>query len=153
MSIEVNQAAPPVDLPADDGSQWTLVDARGRRVLLVFYPGDDTPVCTAQLCDYRDGIESFSGLDVEVVGISTDDAASHRAFKTKHALPFKLLTDRGGAVAKQYGAWGMMGMKRAVFLIDEAGLVQYAKVESVALFRRSRDQLIEVIQRLPANAR
>jgi thioredoxin-dependent peroxiredoxin len=116
--------------------------------LLAFYPGDDTPVCTAQLCDYRDGIEAFAGLGVDVVGISGDDAESHRRFRAKHDLPFVLLSDPRGTVARQYGAWGLMGMKRAVVLVDEVGVVRYEKVEAMALFRRSSEELIEVCRGL-----
>ena len=141
--IKVNDAAPDFTLPADDGSSYTLSKHRGKRQLLVFYPGDNTPVCTAQLCDYRDGIDEFAGLNIEVVGISADDAKSHQGFRKKHELPFTLLSDQGGAVAKQYGSWGLLGMKRAVFLIDEKGVVRYAKVEGVALFRRHREELLE----------
>jgi peroxiredoxin Q/BCP len=145
MSLSPGQPAPDFTLVADDGRPWTLSAHRGRRVLLVFYPGDNTPVCTAQLCDYRDGIEAFEGLGVDVVGISTDSIESHRKFKEKHGLPFTLLTDKGGQVARAYGAWGMLGMKRAVFLVERDGLIAYAKVESVALFRRTRNELIEAI--------
>jgi peroxiredoxin Q/BCP len=146
----IGQPAPDFTLQADDGSSFTLSARRGRAQLLVFYPGDDTPVCTAQLCDYRDGIESFQGLGVDVVGISTDDADSHRAFRARHALPFTLLSDPGGKVAKRYGAWGLLGMKRAVFLVDAAGIVRYARVESVALFRRSREELLEACREIVA---
>lgn len=145
MSLSPGQPAPDFTLVADDGRPWTLSAHRGRRVLLVFYPGDNTPVCTAQLCDYRDGIEAFEGLGVDVVGISTDSIESHRKFKEKHGLPFTLLTDKGGQVARAYGAWGLLGMKRAVFLVERDGLIAYAKVESVALFRRTREELIEAI--------
>jgi peroxiredoxin Q/BCP len=145
MSLSPGQPAPDFTLVADDGRPWTLSAARGRRVLLVFYPGDNTPVCTAQLCDYRDGVEAFTGLGVDVVGISTDSGESHRQFKEKHGLPFTLLTDKGGQVARAYDAWGMLGMKRAVFLVERDGLIAYAKVESVALFRRTREELIEAI--------
>jgi len=145
MSLPRGLPAPDFTLVADDGRPWMLSAARGRRVLLVFYPGDNTPVCTAQMCDYRDGVEAFAGLGVDVVGISTDSGDSHRQFKEKHRLPFTLLTDKGGRVARAYGAWGMLGMKRAVFLVDPDGLIAYAKVESVALFRRTREELIEAI--------
>jgi peroxiredoxin Q/BCP len=145
MSLSLGQPAPDFTLVADDGRPWTLSAARGRRVLLVFYPGDNTPVCTAQLCDYRDGVEAFAGLGVDVIGISTDSGESHRQFKEKHGLPFTLLTDKGGQVARAYDAWGMLGMKRAVFLVERDGLIAYAKVESVALFRRTREELLEVI--------
>ena len=143
MAVQVGDNAPDFELTGDDGGGYRLSAHRGHRQLLVFYPGDDTPVCTAQLCDYRDGIESFEGMDIEVVGISTDDAASHRKFRAKHKLPFKLLTDADGAVAKAYGAWGMFGSKRAVFLVDGQGRIAYAKVESVAVFRRTREELLE----------
>ncbi len=145
MTLSPGQPAPDFTLIADDGRPWTLSAARGRRILLVFYPGDDTPVCTAQLCDYRDGVEAFAGLGVDVVGISTDSSDSHRRFKQRHDLPFTLLTDPGGEVAKRYGAWGMLGMKRAVFLVEADGRLGYAKVESVALFRRTREELLAAI--------
>ena len=146
-----SENAPEFSTTDDQGNVFSLSDYRGERVLLVFYPGDDTPVCTRQLCDYRDGIESFAGLGVTVVGISPDDAASHRAFKQKHGLPFVLLSDPDLEVAGLYGvrSWAG-GMKRAVFLIDERGVVQYGHVESVAVFRRKRDELLDVIQALDA---
>jgi peroxiredoxin Q/BCP len=146
--IEAPQPAPDFSLPADDGGTFTLSEYRGEKVLLVFYPGDDTPVCTRQLCDYRDGIESFAGLGVRVVGISGDDLESHRSFRRKYDLPFVLLSDTGLTVAEAYGCRGALGMKRAVFLVDEQGLVQYAHVETLALFRRKATELIEVIRRL-----
>lgn len=145
MTLAPGQPAPDFTLVSDDGRPWALSEARGRRILLVFYPGDNTPVCTAQLCDYRDGVEAFAGVGVDVVGISTDSGESHRRFKEKHGLPFTLLTDPGGQVARAYGAWGMLGMKRAVFLIERDGRIGYAKVESVALFRRTREELLDAI--------
>ncbi|HRQ65308.1 MAG TPA: peroxiredoxin [Xanthomonadaceae bacterium] len=144
----LGQTAPDFTLGADDGTEFRLSAQRGKRLLLAFYPGDDTPVCTAQLCDYRDGIEAFAGLGVEVVGISGDDAESHRRFRARHELPFVLLSDPRGAVARQYGAWGLMGMKRAVILIDEVGIVRYEKVEAIALFRRTSEELVEVCRGL-----
>lgn len=141
----LNEKAPLFELPADDGTTFRLADLKGQKVLLVFYPGDNTPVCTRQLCDYRDGIEAFSDLGVKVVGISSDDAGSHQAFREKHKLPFELLTDTGLEVAGRYGAKGMMGMKRAVFLVDEEGIIRYAHVEALAVFRRSREELLAVI--------
>ncbi|WP_376695277.1 peroxiredoxin [Wenzhouxiangella sp. EGI_FJ10305] len=148
MTIRTGDAAPDFSLSDQDDGQFTLSEHLGKRLLLVFYPGDDTPVCTRQLCDYRDGIEQFADLDVQVVGISGDDAASHRRFRDKHDLPFTLLSDPGLEVAAHYGCKGLMGMKRGVFLVDEDGVVRYAHVESVAVFRRSREELIEVIRHL-----
>ena len=91
--IKVNEKAPDFTLASDSGDNYRLSDHLGEKVLLVFYPGDNTPVCTRQLCDYRDGIESFADLGVSVVGISSDDLESHRKFRSKHDLPFVLLSD------------------------------------------------------------
>jgi len=146
MTIQVNDSAPDFSLTDDSGTQFTLSEHRDQRLLLVFYPGDDTPVCTAQLCDYRDGIEAFSDLGVQVVGISGDNTESHRKFREKHDLPFVLLSDPGLAVAEAYGCKGLMGMKRGVFLLDEDHVCRYAHVETVAVFRRKREELLRVIE-------
>lgn len=142
---QVNDKAPVFVLQDDQGNDFDLADQAGRKILLVFYPGDNTPVCTKQLCDYRDGVEAFEGLGVDVVGISNDSAESHRRFREKHSLPFTLLTDSDLTVARLYDSKGMLGMKRSVYLVDEKGIIRYRHVESVALFRRSRDELLEVI--------
>ena len=142
----VGDKAPDFDLEADNGTRFKLSDQRGRRVLLVFYPGDNTPVCTAQLCEYRDGFDDYRELGVDVVGISRDDTESHRQFKQRRMLPFKLLSDPDLVAAKRYGAAGMLGMKRAVFLVDEDVLLNRAvmskfgvRVGEVLLsFRRRR---------------
>ena len=142
---QANQKAPEIRLPADDGTEFVLGDHLGERILQVFYPGDNTPVCTRQLCEYRDGIESFAELGVTVVGISSDGLESHRKFRQKHQLPFVLLSDERLEIAGRYGCKGLLGMKRAVFLVDEAGIIRYAHVEALALFRRSASELLAVI--------
>jgi len=144
----LNDKAPDFCLQSDSGEEYCLSDHAGQRVLLVFYPGDNTPVCTRQLCEYRDGIESFAGLGVSVVGISSDDLESHRDFRSKYELPFTLLSDLSLEVAKLYGCKGRFGMKRAVFLVDEGGIVRYAHIEALALFRRRADELLEAIKSL-----
>jgi len=146
--LKVNDKAPQFVLQDDQGQTFSLAEQSGHKVLLVFYPGDNTPVCTKQLCDYRDGVEAFAGLGVEVVGISNDSADSHRRFREKHGLPFTLLTDPDLEVAALYDSKGVLGMKRSVFLIDEQGVIRYLHVESVALFRRKREELLKVIQNL-----
>jgi len=146
--LKVNDKAPQFVLEDDQGKKFSLADQAGHKVLLVFYPGDDTPVCTKQLCDYRDGVEAFAGLGVEVVGISNDSAESHRRFREKFDLPFTLLTDPDLSVAERYDSKGILGMKRSVFLVDEAGVIRYLHVESVALFRRKREELLDVIRSL-----
>jgi len=148
--IKINDKAPDFTLQSDCGDSFRLSDHAGEKILLVFYPGDNTPVCTAQLCEYRDGIEEFSGLGVTVVGISSDDLESHRQFRSKHDLPFVLLSDTDLSVAKLYGSKGALGMKRSVFLVDEQGIIRYAHVETLALFRRRSKELIEAISALEA---
>ena len=146
--LKIGDPAPPFSLKDDQGDDFSLADHSGQKILLVFYPGDNTPVCTRQLCDYRDGIEAFSELGVEVVGISADDGDSHSRFRAKHKLPFVLLSDPDLQVAASYGCKGMLGMKRGIFLVDEAGLLQYIHVEALAVFRRSREELLKVISEL-----
>ncbi|MFW5816381.1 MAG: peroxiredoxin [Wenzhouxiangella sp.] len=148
MTIQTGDSAPDFDLPDHDGASFRLSDHRGQRLLLVFYPGDDTPVCTAQLRDYREGLATFAGLGVEVIGISPDDPDSHRAFRQKHDLPFRLLSDTKLEVARKYGCKALIGMKRGVFLLDEDHRVRYQHVESLAVFRRRREELIEAIRQL-----
>jgi peroxiredoxin Q/BCP len=146
--LKLNEMAPDFSLEDDEGKRFRLSDHGGEKILLVFYPGDNTPVCTKQLCDYRDGIESFEGLGVRVVGISNDGAESHQAFRQKHNLPFTLLSDPDLKVAALYESKGILGMKRSVFLVDEEGLLRYLHIESVALFRRKREELLQVIRGL-----
>ncbi len=148
MTLALNDSAPDFTLPDQDGNAFRLSQQRGRRLLLVFYPGDDTPVCTRQLCDYRDGLESFADLGVSVIGISADNADSHRAFRQKHRLPFTLLSDPNFEVAERYDCKALIGMKRGVYLLDEEQRIRYRHIEAVAVFRRKREELIEAIRRL-----
>jgi peroxiredoxin len=147
--LQVSDKAPDFLLEDDQGGQFSLAVHAGEKILLVFYPGDNTPVCTKQLCDYRDGVEAFEGLGVKVVGISNDGAESHRKFREKHELPFTLLTDPNLEVAAKYDSKGMLGMKRSVFLVDEEGVIRYMHIESLALFRRTREELLQAISDLP----
>jgi peroxiredoxin Q/BCP len=144
--LQTGRTAPDFSLTDDAGETFRLADRRGRWTLLVFYPGDDTPVCTRQLCEYRDGLEEFDELGVDVIGISADDAESHRRFKRKRDLPFRLLSDPELEVADAFGCRGPLGMKRGVFLLDPDLVCRYAHVETVALFRRRREELVEAIK-------
>jgi len=148
MTVTKGRPAPDFELEDDSGERFRLSSHAGSRLLLVFYPGDNTLVCTRQLCDYRDGMEVFRELGVDVVGISADDAASHRKFRERHDLPFTLLSDPELVVAEQYGCKGLMGMKRGVFLLDEDQVVRYRHVESLAVFRRTREELETEIRRM-----
>ena len=121
--------------------------ARGP-ILLVFYPGDDTAVCTAQLCDYRDNLGQFDEIGVQVLAINPQSLESHRAFATKHELPFPLLSDPGREVCRAYGAVGLLGMtRRALVLVGRDGTVRW-RVSDLPVFRRSASELREVIARL-----
>jgi thioredoxin-dependent peroxiredoxin len=152
MSLKLNEAVPDFTLPADDSSEFTLskfCKANPKKlILLVFYPADESPVCTAQLCEYRDGIEAFEDLNAEVIGISAQDSKSHQAFKKRRELPFTLLSDKNLDVANAFGAKGILGMKRAVFLIDHQRCLRYQHVEITALFRRSAEELLDVIRKI-----
>ncbi len=146
--LKINDKAPDFSLVDDRGEPFKLSAQAGHRILLVFYPGDNTPVCTKQLCDYRDGLESFEGLGVKVVGISHDGTDSHRKFREKHKLPFTLLTDPEYEVAALYDSKSLLGMKRSVFLVDESGVIRYMHIESLALFRRRREEVLEAIEKI-----
>jgi peroxiredoxin Q/BCP len=110
---------------------------RGRRVVLYFYPKDDTKGCTAQACGFRDSYPQIEEMNAVVIGVSPDGAASHRKFKTKYDLPFILVTDAGHQVADRYGAWGdkkmygvsYQGILRSHFVIDEQGRIADAQVK------------------------
>ncbi len=134
--IEAGTEAPDFALEADDGSTVTLSELRGRRVVLYFYPRDDTPGCTTQACGIRDAWTDFRGVDAVVLGVSPDTVESHRKFKEKYGLPFTLLADTDHAVAEAYGVWvertlygkTSMGIKRSTFVIAEDGRVLEAMI-------------------------
>jgi thioredoxin-dependent peroxiredoxin len=149
---QVGEQAPDFELPGTDGS-FHLSEHRGERVVLLFYPGDNTMVCTKQFCSYRDRPDDFTALGATVVGISAQDVDSHEAFTAKHSLNVPLLADRGGEVAKQYGAWGgPLGTKRAVIVIDEQGIVRHRHDHRLGLDYQSVDELKAVLDELPAPA-
>ena len=147
---QVGEPAPDFELPGTDG-RFRLSDHRGERVVLLFYPGDNTTVCTRQMCSYRDRPEEFSQLGATVVGISAQDVDSHRGFIAKHSLTVPLLADVGGKVAKQYSAWGgPLRTKRAVIVIDEEGVVRYRHDHLLGLDFQSVDDLKAALDTLPA---
>ena len=132
--VEEGTAAPDFELEADDGSTVRLSDLRGSPVVLYFYPKDNTPGCTKQACGFRDSFGEFRRHGAVVLGVSPDDVESHRRFKQKHTLPFKLLADPEHRVAETYGVWGeksyagktYMGINRSTFVIDPEGNVARA---------------------------
>ena len=145
----VGEAAPDFELPGTDGA-FHLAEHRGERVVLLFYPGDNTPVCTKQFCSYRDAGGDFAALDATVVGISAKDLASHEQFIAKNNLNVPLLADVDGAVAKAYSAHGRMGTKRAVIVIDEQGVVRGRHDHLLGLDYQSVDDLKAALDSLPS---
>jgi peroxiredoxin Q/BCP len=149
MSVGVGDRAPSFTLPGTGGTQYSLSDYAGQNVVLVFYPGDDTPVCTKQLNAYNDGIEQFEGLDAQVLGISAQDVASHERFSGKHGFGFPLLADTDKAVAAAYGTLGPIGFpRRSVFIVDREGVIRYAHRAIAGLTYRPVGELVGVLQRL-----
>ncbi|HEX5223515.1 MAG TPA: peroxiredoxin [Solirubrobacteraceae bacterium] len=149
---QVGEPAPDFELPGTEG-QFRLSEHRGERVVLLFYPGDNTMVCTKQFCSYRDRPDAFSELNATVVGISAQDVASHEGFVSKHSLTVALLADTGGEVAKLYSAWGgRLGTKRAVIVIDEDGVVRHRHDHLLGLDFQSVDDLKAALDTLPSVA-
>ena len=147
---QVGDAAPDFELPGTGGT-FRLSDHRGERVVLLFYPGDDTPVCTKQFCSYRDRADDMSGLDATVVGISHQDLDSHQRFSARHGLTVPLLADVDKAVAKAYGvAAPVLGTRRAAIVIDEAGIVRHRHVHALGLDYQDADDLQAALAALPA---
>ena len=137
--------APDFTLAGTDGP-FTLSEHRGRRVLLLFYPGDDTPVCTKQFCSYRDHSDEMGQLGAMVVGISAQAVDSHAAFAAKYGLNVPLLADEDGAVAKSYGAWRpIVGTRRAVFAVDEQGVIRHRHMHMLGLDYQGVDELREAL--------
>ncbi len=147
-SPQVGAPAPDFTLKDGSGNDWRLADKRGRVVLLLFYPGDETPVCTRQMCSVRDRWEDYSATGAEVVGLSTDSVESHRKFAEHHELPLRLLSDAAGEVANLYGARSLIPGKvaRSVFVIDANGVIRYRDVRPLGLFRPKDDEVIKAIR-------
>lgn len=149
MSISVGDRAPAFALPSTGGSTVSLADFAGRPVVLVFYPGDDTPVCTKQLNSYNNDVEQFESLDAQVLGISAQSIDSHERFSDKHGFKFPLLADTDKAVAGLYGTLGPLGFpRRSVFIVDGEGIVRYAHRAIAGLTYRPVDELVGVLQSL-----
>jgi len=144
----LNSPAPDFSLPDGEGNQWRLFEHRGKVVVLLFYPGDETPICTAQLCSVRDRWEDYVATGAEVVGISKDSVESHRKFAEHHELPLRLLSDLNGEVSELYGARSLIPGKvaRSVFVIDPQGILRYADVRPLGLFKPKDDATIAEIR-------
>lgn len=130
--LKEGSAAPAINLPTDGDGTFNLADHRGEKVLVYFYPKDDTPGCTTESCSFSDNIKAFEKLGVAVVGISKCSVKKHDKFKAKYDLKFPLASDEDSDVCEQYGVWveksmygkKYMGIERTTFLIDEAGKIE-----------------------------
>ena len=147
--METGQQAPDFTLNDGEGNRWSLGDQRGKTVVLLFYPGDNTPVCTAQLCSVRDHWSEYQATGAEVVGISTDTVDSHKGFAEKHSLPLRLLSDADRKVSEMYDmkSWLPGRSARGVVVIDKEGTVAYSKVQPISLFKPKDDDVLEAIRK------
>jgi peroxiredoxin Q/BCP len=140
--------APDFELPGTDGP-FKLSAHRGERVVLLFYPGDETPVCTKQFCSYRDDSDQMAALDATVVGISSQSLESHERFRDHHGLTVPLLADEDRAVARAYGASApVVGTRRAVVVVDEDGVVRHRQVHALGLDFQSAGDLRRTLAEL-----
>ena len=129
--LAIGDRAPDFKTKDQDGETVSLKDFRGKKVVLYFYPKDDTPGCTKEACSFRDGFGVFRRRKIEVLGVSVDDEKSHKKFAEKYSLPFRLLADPDKKIVKDYGVWGeksmygrkYMGTLRVTYVIDEKGKI------------------------------
>jgi peroxiredoxin Q/BCP len=150
MEIQVGDRAPDFTLPKQDGSTVSLRDLLGQGpIVLYFYPKDDTPGCTVEACSFRDAYEDFKDAGAEVVGISSDSAAEHKAFADKHRLPFTLVSDAGGKVRKLYGVPSTLGLfpGRVTYVIDQGGVVRHVFSSQINPQKHVREALV-VLRRI-----
>jgi len=147
--MNINDIAPDFTLKDGNGQEWTLSNYKGRTVVLMFYPGDDTPVCTKEMCSVRDHWSDYQATGAEVVGISTDSVESHDKFTSKYDLPLRLLSDKGGEVRDKYGANSLLPGRtaRAEFVINKDGKLVYQKVRPIGLFRPADSDILEAIRK------
>jgi peroxiredoxin Q/BCP len=153
VSVGVGDPAPDFTLPGTGGRDYSLAEFRGQPVVLVFYPGDDTPVCTKQLNSYNDDLEQFGEMNAQVLGISAQDVSSHDAFAGKHGFGFPLLADTDKAVAGLYGTLGPIGFpRRSVFILDGDGIVRYAHRAIAGLTFRPVKELIAELEKITTSS-
>jgi peroxiredoxin Q/BCP len=152
--LSPGDVAPSFVLPSDSGEMVDLASLRGRWVVLYFYPRDDTMLCTAQSCAFRDAFPRFTELDAVILGISADSVASHAKFRRKFNLPFALLADEGAAVSTLYGVWKLkslfghkfMGIERTTFVIAPDGRI--ARIFPRVKVRRHAEAVLEALTAL-----
>jgi len=153
MSLNIGDTAPDFTLEGTEGP-FTLSEHRGERVVLLFYPGDDTTVCTKQFCAYRDAGEEIGELGATLVGISTQDMTSKEAFKSKYGLTTQLLADSEAEVSKMYGVFAKRFdmAKRTVFILDEEGKIAHKHGNFLSMSFDDLSELKEALAKMPTKA-
>ncbi|HVF32132.1 MAG TPA: peroxiredoxin [Acidimicrobiales bacterium] len=152
--VGVGDVAPDFSLEGTGDRTYSLADHRGQPVVLVFYPGDNTPVCTMQLNTYSSDIAQFEELGAQVLAVSPQDVDSHEAFSGVHGFSFPLLADTDKSVARAYGILGPVGFyKRSVFVVDREGIIRYAHRAAAGLTFRKTDELVEAVRAAQEDAR
>lgn len=146
--MENGENAPDFMLKDGEGKDWKLSEQKGKTVVMLFYPADNSPVCTKQLCSVRDHWSEYKATGAEVVGISTDTAQSHKVFAEKNELPLTLLADNQGEVTSKYNvkSWLPNRSARAVVVVNKAGKIAYHKVQALSLFAPSDADVIAAIR-------
>lgn len=146
--MKLGETAADFSLKDGDGNEWTLSNYIGHTIVLLFYPGDNTPVCTAQMCSVRDHWSEYQATGAEVVGISTNTVDSHRDFAEKNQLPLRLLSDPDGKVAGLYDmkSWLPGRAARGVVVIDKQGRIAYHKVQPISFFKPSDADVLAAIK-------
>jgi thioredoxin-dependent peroxiredoxin len=147
VSASVGEPAPDFTLPGTGGQDYTLSSYRGQPVVLVFYPGDNTAVCTTQLKSYTADFDEFAGVEAQLLAISPQDVASHEGFASKHGFRFPLLADVDKSVGAAYGVLGPIGFyRRSVFVVDTEGVIRYAHRAIAGLTYKSTDELVKAVK-------
>ena len=147
--LNVGDPLPDVTLVGEQGPVQ-LRDRVGKALVIYFYPKDETFGCTKEACSFRDSYEDFVTAGADVIGISRDDAASHAGFRSHHRLPFTLLSDPGGQLAKAWGVKGALGLPgRVTFVFDKAGICRH-RFESAIRFGKHVDEALDIVKRLAA---
>ena len=147
MAVSIGDIAPDFTLPATGGTTVSLSSFRGQPVVLVFYPGDDTPVCTKQLNSYNNELSAVEGVGAQVLALSAQDVSSHDQFSSKHGFGFPLLADTDKAVAALYGTVGPLGFpRRSVFVINAEGVITYAHRAIAGITYRPVSELVAAVE-------
>ena len=143
--VDVGDAAPDFELPGTGGKTYRLSDYRGRKVVIAFYPGDFTVVCTKQFCSYRDDSDRLDQLGADVLGISPQSVESHERFTEEKRLNVPLLADEDKGVARAYGVLAGPMVRRAIFIVDEEGVIRHRKVTLAGLTYESVGDLEQAL--------